>query len=460
MPEVIQTELAVLGGGPGGYTAAFEAAARGMEVTLIEREPLLGGVCLLRGCIPSKAYLHATEIVETARRSEHRGIRFDPPRIRADRLREWKETMVRELGDGLGQESDRHGVRRLTGRGYFESSHRLRVEMEEGQQYVDFQQAIVATGSRPVVPGPFDLGHPKVITSREALKLEESEGSMLVVGGGYIGLELGTVYARLGSRVELVEMEEELLPGIDRDLCRPVEAAVDRMFDRVRTGVKIESVKTSGDQLAVRMGEEERLFDQILVAVGRQPNSDTIGLENTEVKLSEKGHIEGSTGGETADPRIRAIGDVAGGMQLAHKAAREGRDAVRALTGESVGAGDWRVPAVIYTDPEIAWVGWTESEANRENVEVRTVKYPWKASGRARSCDRTDGLTKLLFDPKNERLLGGGITGHGASELIAEVTHALEMAATARDLAETVHPHPTLSETVMEAALRHLASSG
>jgi len=454
MPEVIRSELVILGGGPGGYTAAFAAAARGMEVTLIEREPLLGGVCLLRGCIPSKAYLHATEIVEAAERSAQRGIRFDPPRIRVDQLRDWKEAVVNELGEGLGNESDRHGVRRLVGRGYFESSHRLRVETESGQQYVDFEQAIVATGSRPVLPGPFEIGHPNVMTSHEALELEGCDGSLLVVGGGYIGMELGTVYARLGSRVELVEMEKTLLPGIDRDLCRPVEQAAESLFDRVRTEVKIEGVKTSGEQLAVTMGEEDFLFDRILVAVGRRPNSDGIGLENTQVPLTEKGFVEVRTGGETADPQIRAIGDVAGGMQLAHKAAREGRVAVEALAGESIEEANWEVPAVIYTDPEIAWVGWTEEAAEEAKIEFRTVKYPWKASGRARSCDRTDGLTKLLFEPGSERLLGGGITGHGASELIGEVTHALEMAATARDLAETIHPHPTLSETVMEAAQR------
>jgi dihydrolipoamide dehydrogenase len=452
----IRTELVVVGAGPGGYAAAFHASAKGKNVILVEREPRLGGVCLNRGCIPSKALLHATELIREARESEKRGITFGEPRIHLENLRAWKESILDKLGEGIRQLAKSRDVKVMTGRGYFESSKKLRVETNEGQRFIEFDHAIIAVGSKSAMPKAFDLGNPRVMTSREGLEIEEVPERLLVVGAGYIGLELGTVYATLGSSVVVVEALETILAGADADLIKPVMRAAENLFSELRLKVRVREMATSGKQIKVVLesgdGTREELYDRVLVAVGRVPNCADLGLENTKVQLDEKGFIKTNPQRRTDDAAIYAIGDVTGGVLLAHKASHEARIAVEALCGEPSTAEELLVPAVVFTDPELAWVGPTEAEANEQNVKVRIAKFPWLASSRALTFDRPDGLTKLVVDPVTERILGVGIVGRGAGELIAEGAHAIEMGAIAFDLANTIHPHPTLSETLMECA--------
>ena len=456
MMEALKTELVVLGAGPGGYAAAFYAADLGKEVILVERDQRLGGVCLNRGCIPSKALLHAAHTVTAARESEHRGIVFDAPSIDVTKLRTWKESILTKLSGGVAQLAKMRGVQVLQGRGYFEDSKTLRIETEHGQQFVKYDHAIVAVGSKSAMPKAFDLGNPRIMTSREALEIEDIPENLLVVGGGYIGMELGTVYATLGSKVVLVEALETILTGADPDLTRPVMNYAKRAFKDVRLKTKVSKMATIGKQINVEFEldgqKKEELFDRVLVAVGRTPNSENLGLENTKVTLDEKNFIQVNDKQQTSDPAIYAIGDIAGGVLLAHKATKEGRIAVEVIVGEESTSKDVIIPAVVFTDPEVAWCGLTEAEAKQKGREVQVAKFPWAASGRALTFDRTDGLTKLIIDPESERVLGVGIVGHGAGELISEGVLAVEMGATAKDLALAVHPHPTLSETLMEAA--------
>ena len=454
--ERLKTEVVVLGAGPGGYAAAFYAADLGKQVTMIEREPRLGGVCLQRGCIPSKALLHATHTITAARESEHRGIRFASPEIDLAKLRAWKESILAKLSAGIAQLAKMREVKVLQGRGYFEDSNTLRVETEQGQQFIHYDHAIIAVGSKSALPKAFDLGNPRVMTSREALDLEEIPENLLVIGGGYIGMELGTVYAALGSKVVLVEVLETILAGADPDLARPVMAYAKKAFQEVRLKTKVSKMATSGRQIQVEFeaGGQKRqeLYDRVLVAIGRVPNSENLGLDNTKVVLNEKGFIRVNEKQQTDDPAIYAIGDIVGGVMLAHKATKEGRIAVEVLAGEQSTSKDIIIPAVVFTDPEVAWCGLTEAEAKQKGIEVQVAKFPWAASGRALSFDRPEGLTKLIIDPATERVLGVGIVGHNAGELISEGVVAVEMGATAKDLALAVHPHPTLSETLMEAA--------
>jgi dihydrolipoamide dehydrogenase len=453
--DPIKTELVVLGAGPGGYAAAFYAADLGKKVILVEQDPRLGGVCLLRGCIPSKALLNATALMAEARESDHRGISFDAPRLDLAKLRAWKESVIAKLAQGVATLAQRRGVQVIQGRGYFEDSTTLRVETAAGQQFINYEKAIVAVGSKPALPRAFDLGHPRVMTSTEALEVEEVPENLLVIGGGYIGMELGTVYARLGSKVVVVEALESLLAGADPDLVRPVIKFAEKNFKEVRLKTKVAKMATAGKQIKVTIDAagtlRDELYDRVLVSVGRVPNGEDLGLENTKVERDEKGFIKVNKRLETSDPAICAIGDIAGGVLLAHKAHKEARVAVEALCGQ---ASEWDsiVPAVVFTDPEVAWCGLTEAEAKAQNRAVQVAKFPWGASGRALSYDRTDGLTKLIVDPETERILGVGVVGHHAGELIAEGVLAVEMGATVRDLAEVVHPHPTLSETLMESA--------
>lgn len=454
--DPIKTEIVVVGAGPGGYAAAFYAADLGKKVILVEQDKRLGGVCLIRGCIPSKALLHATELMAEAKEAAHRGITFESPKVDLAKLRAWKESIVTKLGQGVAGLAQRRGVQVMYGRGYFEDSNTLRVETAEGQTFVKYDKVIVAVGSKPAMPKAFDLGNPRVMTSTEALDVEEVPESLLVIGGGYIGMELGTVYSRLGSKVVVVEALESILTGADPDLVRPVAKYAEKNFKEVRLKTKVAKMATAGKQIKVTVdsgGElKDELYDRVLVSVGRVPNSSDLGLENTKVERDEKGFIKVNSRMETADPAICAIGDIAGGVMLAHKAHKEARVAVEAIVGE---ASEWDsivVPAVVFTDPEVAWCGMTETEAKAKGQTVEVVKFPWGASGRALTFDRTDGLTKLIIDPESERILGVGIVGHNAGELIAEGVLAVEMGATVRDLAEVVHPHPTLSETMMEAA--------
>lgn len=454
--EPIQTEIVVVGAGPGGYAAAFHAADLGKRVLLVERDERLGGVCLHRGCIPSKALLHATHVIGEAALSEARGVAFGKPSVKLDKLREWKDSVIDRLARGLDGLCSRRGVRRLRGRGHFEDSRTLRVETPDGQQFVEYEQAIVAVGSRPAMPAAFDLGNRRIMTSTEALELRDVPGRMLVVGGGYIGMELGTVYARLGSEIVLVEALDHLLPGVDADLVRPVAKTAGDLFREVRLKTRVLRMATSGTKIKVAMevngSRREESYDRVLVSVGRTPSYEDLGLENTGVRVGANGFIECNHRQQTADPAIYAIGDANGGALLAHRATREARVAVEVIAGESGAMEDVVIPAVVFTEPEVAWCGLTEREAKARKVPVEVVKFPWSASGRALAMDRPEGLTKLVLEPGTERILGMGIAGAGAGELIGEGVLAMEMGATARDLAESVHPHPTLSETLMECA--------
>jgi dihydrolipoamide dehydrogenase len=454
--DPIKTEIVVVGAGPGGYAAAFYAADLGKKVVLVEREKVLGGVCLNRGCIPSKALLHAAHAVTTARESERRGITFGAPTMDLTKLRAWKDSILAKLSGGIAQLAKLRGVQILHGRGYFEDSRTLRVESDQGQQFVQYENAIIAVGSKSAMPRDFDLGNPRVMTSREALEVEDFPENLLLIGGGYIGMELGTLYATLGSKVVLVEALDTILAGADPDLSRPVIAYARKAFKEVRLETKVAKMATSGKQIKVVFDmdgqKKEELYDRVLVAVGRAPNADDQGLENTRVYFDEKGFIHVNEKQQTTDPAIYAIGDIAGGVLLAHKATKEGRIAVEVITGEESAFVNVTIPAVVFTEPEVAWCGLTEAEAKAKGLAVTVAKFPWAASGRALSFDHPEGLTKLIVEPDTERILGVGIVGYGAGELIAEGVLAVEMGATAKDLALAVHPHPTLSETLMEAA--------
>lgn len=452
----IETEIVVVGGGPGGYAAAFYAADRGKKVILVEQDKRLGGVCLNRGCIPSKAYLHATKLIQEARESANRGITFTTPKIDLAKLRAWKEASLDKLAQGIAGLAQKRSVQVLAGRGHFEDSQTLRVETAEGQRFIRYQQAIIAVGSKPALPAAFDLGNKRVMTSTEALEIEDVPEDLLVVGGGYIGMELGTVYATLGSRIVVVEALPSILAGADPDLIRPVQRYAEKYFKEVRLGTKVLKMATSGKKIQVTMelnGQKvEEYYDRVLVSIGRTPNCKDLGLKNTKVAVDEKGFIRVDSQQRTDDPNIFAIGDVVGGMMLAHKASKEARVAVDVIAGDHHEFKNIVIPAVVFTEPEVAWCGLTEAEARQKGIDVKISRFSWAASGRALSSDKADGLTKIVVDPETERILGVGIVGHGAGELISEGVLAIEMGATVRDLAEAVHPHPTLSETLMECA--------
>jgi dihydrolipoamide dehydrogenase len=454
--DSIKTEIVVVGAGPGGYAAAFYAADLGKKVILIEREKRLGGVCLNRGCIPSKALLYATHQIVNARESAHRGITFAEPTLDLSKLRIWKESVIEKLGGGVATLAKMRGVQVIQGRAYFEGSNKLRVETEHGQQFVEYDKAILAVGSLAAMPKAFDLGNPRVMTSTGALEIEDVPENLLVVGGGYIGMELGFVYSALGSKVTVVEALDAILTGADADLARPVVANAKKSFKEIRLKARVSKMSTAGKQIKVESeynGEKlTELYDRVLVAVGRVPNSADLGLENTKVELDEKGFVKVNHHQQTDDPSIYAIGDIAGGILLAHKAHKEARIAVENINGEDTVFENVIIPAVVFTDPELAWCGLTEAEAKEKGLTYQVAKFPWSASGRALSFDRTDGVTKMIIDPDTNRLLGVGICGAGAGELIAEATLAMQMGATAEDIALTVHAHPTLSETVMECA--------
>ena len=454
--DPIKTEIVVVGAGPGGYAAAFYAADLGKKVILIEREKRLGGVCLNRGCIPSKALLYATHQIVNARESAHRGITFTEPSVDVTKLRTWKETILEKLAGGVGTLAKMRGVQVIHGRAYFEGSNKLRVETENGQQFVEYDKAVLAVGSVPAMPKAFDLGNPRVMTSTGALEVEDIPENLLIVGGGYIGMELGFVYSALGSKVTVVEAMDAILAGADADLARPVISNAKKSFKEIRLKARVTKMSTAGKQIKVDSefnGQQlSELYDRVLVAVGRVPNSSDLGLENTGVQLDEKGFVKVNHHQQTDDPAIYAIGDIAGGILLAHKAHKEARIAIENIDGEDVVFENIVIPAVVFTDPELAWCGVTEAEAKEKGIKYEVAKFPWSASGRALSFDRTDGVTKMLIDPDTDRVLGVGICGAGAGELIAEATLAIEMGATAEDIALTVHAHPTLSETLMECA--------
>jgi dihydrolipoamide dehydrogenase len=450
-------QLVVVGAGPGGYAAAFLAADLGLSVALVDPELNPGGVCVYRGCIPSKALLHVAKLLDESRHAAAWGIAFGEPAIDLDKLRAFKNNVVKKNTSGTGQLVKIRKVQYLQGLAEIVDAHNLRVSLTAGgEERVQFEHAILATGSTPAIPPMLKVDDPRVMDSTTALDLPDIPKSLLVVGGGYIGLELGSVYAALGSAVTVVEMTPGLLPGADRDLVDVLAKRVAQTMKSVLLETKV--VKVTPEAAGVRVTLEgnvdpkEHVFDRVLVSVGRRPNSKIPGLEKTHVQVDQRGFIMVDEQRRTHEPSIFAIGDVVGEPMLAHKASHEGRVAVEVMAGENVAFAPRAIPAVVFTDPELAWAGLTEAQAKQDSREVKVAKFPWGASGRAATLDRTDGLTKLIVDPATERLLGIGLVGPGAGELIAEGVLAIEMGATATDLKLTIHPHPTLSETLMESA--------
>ena len=453
----IKTQLAVVGGGPGGYPAAFRAADLGLEVTLIDHEKNPGGVCLYRGCIPSKALLHVANIINESEHAKELGITYTKPKIDVKRVVEWKNEVVSKLTGGAGFLAKQRKINFIQGNAVFTGSDSLLVTKEDGsEESVSFDSCVIATGSRPTeIPG-IKVDNKKILNSRGALEIESVPDELLVIGGGYIGLEMGTVYSALGSNVTVVEMLDSILATVDKDLSKILHKKLEKDFKSIMLSTKVLEVKNSKKGLKVKFenseGQFEHEYGKVLVSVGRKPNSENIGLENTKVKVNKRGFIEIDEQRRTSDPNIYAIGDVAGDPMLAHKATHEGRVVAEVIAGHDVAYNAATVPAVIFTDPEIAWCGLTEDEAKEKNINIKVTKYPWGASGRAITLDRTDGLTKLVFDSETERILGVGIVGPGAGELISEGVLAVEMASLASDISLSIHPHPTLTETFMEAA--------
>lgn len=457
------SELLVLGGGPGGYAAAFRAADLGLDVTMVDMEGSPGGVCLYRGCIPSKALLFAAELLHDAGRAGEMGITFGEPRIDLDKLRSWKDAVIERLSRGLVELANRRGVQVLRGRAVFESSDRVRLTDSE-ISHIRFRHAVIATGSfiRPLPGVGFGKGG-RIMGSTGALRLQDIPRRLLVVGGGYVGVELGSVYASLGSRVTLVESSGRLLAGADGDLVRVLTGRLGELFESIRLETSVRDLVELADRVEVVFDGEasstRESFDRVLVAIGRTPSSPNLGLENTGVKTDARGFIEVDARRRTADERIYAVGDVTGGVMLAHKAMHEGKVAAEAIAGLDSAFDFQAIPAVVYTDPQIAWCGLTEDEAGKRNRPVKVSRFPWSASGRALTMGVPKGLTKMILDPETERVLGVGIVGREAGEMIAEGVLAVEMGALAEDLALSMHPHPTLSESEEEAAEAFLGSS-
>jgi dihydrolipoamide dehydrogenase len=455
MPDTIETQLVVLGAGPGGYAAAFLAADRGLKVTLIDPTDRPGGTCLHVGCIPSKALLHAAKVITDARDASHLGVRFAPPQIDINGVRGHSRKVVDTLSGNLANLAKKRKVDYVKGRGRFVDGRS--VEVEGGARY-QFEHCIIATGSVPAIPASLNLASPRVMDSTGALRLEDVPPRLLVVGGGYIGLEMGYVYAALGSKVTVVEMTDGLLPGVDRDLVAPLHKRLEGLFAKIHVNTKVVKLEEArGGVRAVLEGPEvgddrQPVYERVLVAVGRRPNSRELALDKAGVEADERGFIKVDGQRRTTSERVFAIGDVAGEPMLAHKASYEGKVAVEVITGEPAVYDARAVPAVVFTDPEVAWCGLTETEAKKQNREIKRVRFAWAGSGRALTLGRTEGLTKLIVDPETERVLGVGIVGVEAGEMIGEAMLAIEMAASARDLALTMHAHPTLTETVMEAA--------
>ncbi len=451
------TQLVVIGAGPGGYAAAFLAADLGMEVAIVEKELNPGGVCLYRGCIPSKTFLHAARIISEAKHAKAFGIEYPSPKIDINKLRDWKKSVVSKLTVGLGSLVRARKIKYFQGEAAFINSHTLKIKKADGSaEELSFQKAILATGSRPAVIPDLPKS-PDIWDSTAALELENIPENLLVVGGGYIGMELGTVYHELGSRVSVVEMTPGLLPGADRDLTDVLYKRAKGLFAKIMPETMVVKMESGKSGVTVFFTDKEgngfkEEYNKVLVSIGRRPNSENLGLENTKVKITSRGFVEINDQRQTTDPGIYAIGDITGDPMLAHKASHEGRVAVEAIVGHKVAFEPQAIPAVVFTDPEIAWCGLTEIDAAKANREVSVVKFPWAASGRALTLGRTEGLTKLIIDPKTGRVLGVGIAGVGAGEMIAEGVVAIEMGAVAQDLKLSIHPHPTLSETIMEAA--------
>ena len=451
-------QVTVIGGGPGGYAAAFLAADLGMNVTLIDKEKNPGGVCLYRGCIPSKALLHVAKLINETEEAKEWGLEFSKPKINLDRLREWKNEVVGKQTGGLGQLLKAKKINYIRGIAAFINSSTLKIKKVDGKtEEHKFENAIIATGSVIATIPSLDIKSERLLNSTTALDLPEIPKSLLVIGGGYIGLELGSVYAALGTKVSVVEMMPGLLPGADRDLVSFLAKRIEKSYEKVMLESKVTELKEVKSGIQVKIQDKEgkttnETYDYVLMSIGRKPTTEGLGLENTNVKVNERGWIKVDKQMKTDDANIYAIGDIAGEPMLAHKASHEGRTAVEVIHGKKVTFEPLAIPAVVFTDPEIAWAGLTEMQAKEQNIKYEVAKFPWAASGRATTLGRSDGVTKLIIDPDTERILGVGICGPGAGELIAEGVLAIEMGANATDLKLTIHPHPTLSETLMEAA--------
>ena len=459
----LRTELLVVGGGPGGYAAAFHAADLGLDVTMIDPRPQPGGVCLHTGCIPTKTYLNLAETIFSARQSADKGVHFDPPRLDLAGMRAWQQQVITTMADGLVQLAGGRGVQLFRGTVIFENSTSARI-LDGEISRVRFRRAIIATGSHPIdLPGGKFLPNRRIMSSTEALALADIPARLLIIGGGYVGLELGTVYAALGSEVDLVERGDRLLSEVDADLVQPLERRLATLFKRIDLGIRVTTLTEKDDEVTVDLAHgggavETRIVDRVLVAIGRQANTAELGLEHTGVVLTKEGFIGVNDQMQTADPHILAVGDVVGGIMLAHKASREGRVAAEVAAGRTTSCDLRAIPAVVYTDPQVAWCGLTEQQAARSDIAVTITKFPWKYSGRAQTMDATDGFTKLITQADSGRILGMGVVGRNAEDLIAEGVLAIEMGALAEDLALSLHPHPTLTETAAEAAELFLGS--
>ncbi len=456
-PKQNHTQLLIIGGGPGGYPAAFRAADLGLQVTIVDTAPNPGGVCLYQGCIPSKALLHAARLISESREAKKIGIDFGEPKIDLDQLRRWKESIVTKLTNGLGQLCKQRKIDFIQGKATFLASRTVTIKRPDGShQTISFDNAIIATGSRvnslPALPDS-----PRILDSTSALKLIDIPKTMLLIGGGYIGLELGTAYARLGSTVDVIEILPQILTGADRDLVQIAEKKMKTIFGSISVEIKITKAEETNTGMKVTLEDKNgksssKEYEKVFVAIGRRPNSDNLGLENTKVKITKQGFIEVDAHRRTSDPFLYAVGDVTGSPMLAHKASHEAFVAAESIAGRKSIFEPKAIPSVVFTDPELAWCGLTETQAKAEDRNIKVAKFPWVASGRALTLGQTDGMTKLIVEPDTEKILGVGIVGPGAGELIAEGVLAIEMGATAKDLKTCIHPHPTLSETLMESA--------
>ncbi len=452
------THVAVIGGGPGGYAAAFMASDLGLQVSLVDPEINPGGVCLYRGCIPSKALLHVAKVINETKEAASWGIEFGKPQIHLDKIRAWKESIILQLTQGLGDLSKRRNVNLIQGRARFADAHTIHIDKAAGaSEDLTFDYAILATGSRPFIIPSLALDSPRFMDSTSALELEDIPKSLLVIGGGYIGLELGSVYAALGSKVTVVEMTPSLLPGADSNLVNIPSKRLRHQMHAILLNTRVAELKEQENGIRARfegknLEKTDQIFDKVLMAAGRKPVTDGLGLENTQIQVDEKGFVKVDLQRRTNEPTIFAVGDIAGEPMLAHKASHEGIVAAEVIAGHKAAFEPAAIPAIVFTDPEIAWCGLTENQAKEQGREIKVARFPWAASGRAMTLGRSEGLTKLIIDPDTERVLGVGIVGVGAGELIAEGALAVEMSALASDVKLTIHAHPTLSETMMEAA--------
>ena len=456
--KIKETELVVIGAGPGGYTTAFYAADQGFKVILVERYSLLGGVCLNVGCIPSKALLHLASVKEEAEKLEKHGINFGKAKVNLEKMRDFKDSVIKQMTGGLKQLAKMRKVTVIEGNAHFMDKNNLIVKSKETETRITFQNAIIASGSSPVIPAAFDLKHERIMTSTGALKLQDIPKKLLVVGGGVIGLEMGSFYAAFDSEVTIVEANDKLVSSADRDVFKVLEKKIKQSFKAIHLNSKVEKMEVIKDKkvkVTFKNNKGETIneeYDRVLLSIGRKPNSQSLSLENAGVKTNERGFIIANNQMKTNIDNIYAIGDVIGGAMLAHKASHEGHVAVDVIRGKKAIFDKMGIPSVIYTDPEVAWVGLTENEAKAKNIAYKVGIFPWKASGRATAMGKNDGITKIIFEPKSERVLGVGMAGYGAGELIAEGGLALEMGAVVEDITETIHAHPTISETFMEAA--------